>query len=122
CTMIWDTSTWSRKPCSPSTTRSARGCHPCLRYVPLPMSSGRTSEGLARETGLEPAASAVTGRRSNQLSYSRELPKSARSAQDRGHKGLPSFSQGKLQIAAYEGRFRCGEAANQIRPDFVLVF
>ena len=26
---------------------------------------------LARETGLEPAASAVTGRRSNQLSYSR---------------------------------------------------
>jgi hypothetical protein len=26
-------STWSRKPCSPSTTRSARGCHPCLRYV-----------------------------------------------------------------------------------------
>src|ERR1043166_249041 len=31
---------------------------------------------MARETGLEPAASAVTGRRSNQLSYSRELPKS----------------------------------------------
>ena len=21
----------SRKPCNPSTTRSARGCHPCLR-------------------------------------------------------------------------------------------
>src|ERR1700761_5641330 len=29
------------------------------------------SQKLARETGLEPAASAVTGRRSNQLSYSR---------------------------------------------------
>jgi hypothetical protein len=29
---------------------------------------------LARETGLEPAASAVTGRRSNQLSYSRGCP------------------------------------------------
>jgi hypothetical protein len=28
-------------------------------------------EMMARETGLEPAASAVTGRRSNQLSYSR---------------------------------------------------
>lgn len=39
---------------------------------------------MARETGLEPAASAVTGRRSNQLSYSRKpvicgLSKSARS-------------------------------------------
>ncbi len=31
CTMISDTTTWSRKHCNPSTTRSARGCHPCLR-------------------------------------------------------------------------------------------
>ena len=38
--MIWDTSTWSRKPCNPSTTRLARGCHPCLRYDLLPMCSG----------------------------------------------------------------------------------
>ena len=35
-------STWSRKPCNPSTTRSARGCHPCLRNDPLPMSPGWT--------------------------------------------------------------------------------
>jgi hypothetical protein len=39
CTMISDISTWSREPCKPSTTRSARGCHPCLRYTLLPMSS-----------------------------------------------------------------------------------
>ncbi len=31
-------STWSRGPCKPSTTRSARGCHPCLRDALLPMS------------------------------------------------------------------------------------
>ena len=29
---------------------------------------------MARVTGLEPAASGVTGRRSNQLSYTRETP------------------------------------------------
>ena len=40
--MIWDTSTWNKGPCRPSTTRSARGCHPCLRYKLLPMSPGRT--------------------------------------------------------------------------------
>jgi transposase-like protein len=37
CTMILGISTWSRKPCNPSTTRSARGCHPCLRYVLSPI-------------------------------------------------------------------------------------
>ena len=42
CTMISDISTWNRGPCRPSTTRSARGCHPCLRYKLLPMSPGRT--------------------------------------------------------------------------------
>ena len=43
CTTILDTSTWSRKPCNLSTTRSARGCHPCLRYDLSPMCPGRTS-------------------------------------------------------------------------------
>src|SRR5258707_8045148 len=47
CTTISATSTWSRKPCNPSTTRSARGCHPCLRYVLLPMSPGWTTVSLA---------------------------------------------------------------------------
>ncbi|WP_223218206.1 aldehyde dehydrogenase family protein [Rhizobium wenxiniae] len=37
--MISDISTWNRKHCKQSTTRSARGCHPCLRYKMLPMSS-----------------------------------------------------------------------------------
>ena len=40
--MIRDTSTLNKEPCRPSTTRSARGCHPCLRYVPSPMSPGCT--------------------------------------------------------------------------------
>ncbi len=40
CATISDASTWSRGP--PSTTRSARGCHPCLRYDPLPMCPVRT--------------------------------------------------------------------------------
>jgi hypothetical protein len=37
CITISATSTWSRRPCNPSTTRSARGCHPCLRYNLSPM-------------------------------------------------------------------------------------
>ena len=53
CTMIWDTSIWSRKPCNPSTTRSARGCHPCLRYDLLPMSPGWTTDWLAGVVRLE---------------------------------------------------------------------
>jgi hypothetical protein len=36
-----------------------------------PGNSAKSLKDMARETGLEPAASAVTGRRSNQLSYSR---------------------------------------------------
>src|SRR5262245_30123056 len=31
-----------QKHCSLSTTRSLPGCHPCLRYVLLPMSPART--------------------------------------------------------------------------------
>src|SRR6266542_3766497 len=42
CTTIWDISTSNRGPCSPSTTPSARGCHPCLRYNLSPMSPGWT--------------------------------------------------------------------------------
>ena len=34
---------------------------------------GKNPDEMARVTGLEPAASGVTGRRSNQLSYTRVL-------------------------------------------------
>ncbi len=55
CTMIWDISTWNRGLCKPSTTRSARGCHPCVRYVLLPMSSVWTMRKLERAKGFEPS-------------------------------------------------------------------
>src|SRR6476661_6306157 len=48
------TATWSKKPCNPWTTRSARGCHLCLRYGPSPMCPVRTLNYLARPAGFEP--------------------------------------------------------------------
>ena len=39
-----DISTWNRKPCNLSTTRSVHGCYPCLRYDPLPMCPGWTAK------------------------------------------------------------------------------
>jgi hypothetical protein len=40
----------------------------------------RTFESLARVTGLEPATSGVTGRRSNQLSYTRSDERGVKAA------------------------------------------
>jgi hypothetical protein len=63
------TSTWSRKLCNPSTTRSARGCYPCLRYVPLPMSSDRTMFCMARPAGFEPTTPWFVGPDLTHLTY-----------------------------------------------------
>ena len=60
-------------------------------------------EMMARETGLEPAASAVTGRRSNQLSYSRGCFN--RSAWKRGLKGGATPSQGCCESPCQPGIF-----------------
>ena len=50
---VWNISTSSRGPCNPSTTRSARGCHLCLRYDLLPMCPGRTQKRLEEGEELQ---------------------------------------------------------------------
>ncbi len=84
---------------------------------------------MARETGLEPAASAVTGRRSNQLSYSRKLVERAGEPHRACHgpftTGLPPRSQARTGsfsamrrpagTAGYGGRARRPAAPLQVR-------
>ncbi len=70
CIMISDASTWSRRPCSPSTTRSARGCHPCLRYVVLPTCPGRTRKSWSGRRDSNPRPRPWQGR-ALPLSYTR---------------------------------------------------
>ncbi len=55
CIMISDRSTSNRGPCRQSTTGSARGCKPCLRYDPSPVSQSRTRRIMAEREGFEPS-------------------------------------------------------------------
>ncbi len=59
-----------QKTRSPSTTRSARGCHPCLRYNLLPMSPGRTHKNWSGRRDSNPRPRPWQGR-ALPLSYTR---------------------------------------------------
>src|ERR1700749_3543232 len=67
---------------------------------------------MARETGLEPAASAVTGRRSNQLSYSRGCRRQILTPRrTEGIKGCPDLVKAVADPPVRSAflRFRCGK-------------
>ena len=59
-----------RPPPREAASRSARGCHRCLRYDLLPMCPGRTKQFLERAKGFEPRPRPWQGR-ALPLSYTR---------------------------------------------------
>jgi hypothetical protein len=82
---------------------------------------------MARETGLEPAASAVTGRRSNQLSYSRNPTDSSAGAACRGwtDTGAPgvrqSLSRQMLELERFLSQFH-RQTDESAKPDAAATY
>src|SRR5712672_3272428 len=89
-----------RKTCNQSTTRSARGCHPCLRYDLLPMSPVRTGDCVVELVGLEPTTRVLWNMGvSDQLTRSDTRPRARRGPllmgiSTKGNLGLPSRGMG----------------------------
>src|SRR5215472_443533 len=67
--MIWVTSIWRLECSNRSKIRSAQKCHPCLRYVLLPMSPGWTLILMVGAEGFEPPTLCSQSRCATRLRY-----------------------------------------------------
>src|SRR3546814_15834982 len=80
---------------------------PCGRPAsPSQANTGRSEKRLARVTGVEPATSGVTGRHSNQLSYTRASLVKGRKPLSRG--GLDRFGERLTRRFGAGGQPRSG--------------
>jgi hypothetical protein len=112
----------AENPATPSTTLSAQGCHPCLRYVPLPMSPVPTMDLLLQRTGFEPPAPGVrTSRLTRATSFFAELLGSATTTilerdQDFESGSLQGMSQVRTSLSLASSSAIVGTRAMLQRP------